>query len=58
MARRKITKSQSICIVLLWILLCYMLFAYSETVDFYTIFIVITSAVIVFVPLYKNRKRP
>jgi CHASE2 domain-containing sensor protein len=57
MARRKITNTQAVCIILLWGILCYILLAYSGTIDFYTAFVIIASAVIVFVPLYKNRKR-
>jgi hypothetical protein len=57
MARRKITNSQAVCILLLWIVCCYMLLAYSEKIDFMVIFSIVASAVIVFVPLYKNLKK-
>lgn len=57
MARRKITNSQAICIILLWFALCYMLLAYSKEIDFMVIFSIIASAIIVFVPLYKNMKK-
>ena len=57
MARRKITNSQAVCIILLWVVLCYMLLAYSKEVDFMVIFSIIASAIIVFVPLYKNIKK-
>lgn len=57
MARRKISTTQAVCIILLWLFLCYMLLAYSEKIDFYTVFVLVASAIIVFVPLYKNRKR-
>ncbi len=56
MARRKITNSQAVCITLLWGVLCYMLLAYSETIDFSVIFALVASAIIVFVPIYKSRK--
>jgi len=56
MARRKITNSQAVCIILLWGVLCYMLLVYSEEITFYTIFTLVASAIIVFVPLYKNRR--
>lgn len=56
MARRKITNSQAVCITLLWGALCYMLLAYSERINFDVIFALIASAIIVFVPLYKNFK--
>ncbi len=57
MARRKITNSQAVCIILLWIILCYMLLAYSKEIDFMVIFSIVSSAIIVFVPLYKNLRK-
>lgn len=56
MARRKISNTQAVCILLLWFLFVYMLLQYSPTVDFMTVFTVIASGIIVFVPLYKNRR--
>ena len=55
MPRRKISNTQAVCILLLWILLVYILLRYSPTVDFMTVFTIIASGIIVFVPLYKNR---
>lgn len=57
MARRKITNSQAVCITLIWGVLCYMLLAYSEKINFDVVFTLVASAIIVFVPLYKNFKR-
>ena len=57
MARRKITNSQAVCITLLWGVLCYMLLVYSETINYDVIFALVASAIIVFVPVYKNIKR-
>ena len=56
MPRRKISNTQVVCILLLWFLLVYMLLRYSPTVDLMTVFTVIASGIIVFVPLYKNRR--
>ncbi|MDH6313819.1 amino acid permease [Parabacteroides sp. PFB2-10] len=56
MARRKISKSQAVCIILLWGVLCYMLLAYSEKITFNVLFALVSSAIIVFVPLYKNMR--
>ena len=56
MARRKITNSQAVCITLLWGVLCCMLLVYSETINFDVIFALVASAIIVFVPIYKNFK--
>lgn len=54
MARRKLTNSQIVCITLLWGVLCYMMLAYSQKIDFYVVFTLVASAIIVFVPIYKN----
>lgn len=57
MARRKLSNSQIVCITLLWGILCYMLLTYSKEITGETIFAIITSGIIVFVPIYKNIKR-
>ena len=57
MARRKISNSQAVCITLLWGILCYMLLSYSEKITFDVAFALVASAIIVFVPLYKNFRR-
>ncbi|MDR1103047.1 MAG: hypothetical protein LBL42_04745 [Tannerella sp.] len=57
MARRKITSSQAVCIIILWGILCYLMLTYSKTVNFYTVFVLVASAIIVFVPVYKSRKK-
>lgn len=57
MTRRKITNSQAVCITLLWLVLCYLLLSSVEEVGMYTIFVLIASAIITFVPIYKNFKR-
>lgn len=54
MARRKITNSQAVCITLLWGFLCYILLFNSEKITVDVVFALIASAIIVFVPLYKN----
>ena len=57
MARRKITNSQAVCLTLLLGVLSYMLLTYSEKITFDVIFALVASAIIVFVPVYKNIKR-
>ena len=57
MARRKITHSQAVCLTLLWGVLAYMLLVYSEKITFDVVFALVASAIIVFVPVYKNIKR-
>jgi hypothetical protein len=56
MARRKISNSQAVCITLLWGFLCYILLTSTEKITFDIIFALIASAIIVFVPIYKNIK--
>ena len=54
MAKRRLTNSQVACLTLLWGILCYMLLAYSSKITFETIFWILASGIIVFVPIYKN----
>ena len=58
MAKRKMSDTQIVCIILLWVLLCYLLLRYSVRIDTYVIFVIIVSGVLVFVPIYKSRRRP
>lgn len=44
-------------LTLLWGVLAYMLLSYSKVIDFSVIFTLIASAIIVFVPIYKNKKK-
>lgn len=57
MARKKITNSQAVCITLLWGFLCYILLTYSKEISFDVLFTLIASAIIVFIPIYKSRRR-
>lgn len=54
MAKRKLSNSQIVCFTLLWGILCYMLLTYSKEITGETIFAIIASGIIVFVPIYKN----
>ena len=42
------------CIVLLWVLLVVYILMYSVEITLYTIFVITTSGIVVFVPLYKK----
>jgi hypothetical protein len=60
--KRGLSKSQVICIILLWVALCIMLVVYSPKVTGETIFTMIVSGVIIFVAIAKgnnasNRRR-
>lgn len=42
-----------VCLLLLWLLLCYILLKTRDW-NFWTIFVVVASGIVVFVPLYKK----
>lgn len=56
MQKRRISNSQIICIILLWVVLCYILITRSETINFQIIFSIVVSGALVFMPIYKNRR--
>lgn len=53
MEKRRISKSQAVSIILIWVLLVAMLLHWGE-LNFFTLFSLFASGVIVFVPLYKR----
>ncbi len=56
MARRRFSTFNIICLTLLWLILCGLIVTKS-TINFMTIFTIIASGIIVFVPIYKSKKR-
>lgn len=44
-------------IAALWLVLCYLLVTRTPKIDFMTIFTIVASGIIVFVPLYKKQRR-
>ena len=44
-------------IFVLWLVLCYLLIIRVPKIDFMTIFSIVASGIIVFVPLYKKYRR-
>lgn len=54
MAKRKLSNSQIVCFILLWGFLCYILLTSSQEITGQTVFAIIASAIIVFVPIYKT----
>ena len=46
-----------VCILLLWVGLCWLLLTRTARIDFMVIFIIVASGIIVFVPLYKKYVR-
>ncbi|MDE5800659.1 MAG: hypothetical protein K2H74_06510 [Paramuribaculum sp.] len=51
------TKFRLFCITLLWLLLCWIVVASTPRITLYTIFILVASGIVVFVPLYKKYKK-
>lgn len=45
------------CVALLWLALCAILLTRVERVDFMTVFAILASGIVVFVPLYKKYMR-
>ena len=46
-----------VCILLLWVGLCWMLLTRAARIDFMVIFTIVASGIVVFVPLYKKYVR-
>lgn len=42
------------CLTLLWLALCYLVISSARTITLWTIFVIICSGIVVFVPLYKK----
>ena len=50
-------KLRFVCILLLWLCLCYLLLTRTRPITLMTVFTVVASGIIVFVPLYKKYKK-
>ncbi len=56
--KRRLSRAQIACIVLLWAALCYIVLAYSERIDGPAIVSLLVSAAFVFIPVAQSlRKR-
>ena len=54
--RRPLSKSQIVCVSLLWLALCYLVLTKAERIDGMTIVMLVISAALVFIPLLKFLK--
>ena len=54
--RRPLSKSQGVCIVLLWAALCYIVLTTAERIDGPVIMTLVISAALVFIPVIKSLK--
>ncbi|KAA6342409.1 hypothetical protein EZS27_009849 [termite gut metagenome] len=57
MKRRPLSKSQMICITLLWAALCYVILTGAKRIDGPVILSIITSAALVFIPIYRSIRK-
>ena len=55
--KRPLSKSQIVCIILLWVALCFIVLVYAERTDVPTKLILIISGALVFIPVYKSLKK-
>lgn len=55
--RKPLSKSQIVCVTLLWALLCYLVLVYAERIDGPTILMLLISAALVFIPVIKSLKK-
>ena len=54
--RRPLSKSQIVCVSLLWLALCYLVLTKAERIDGMTVVMLVISA-LVFIPVYKSMKK-
>ena len=52
--KRPLSKSQIVCISLLWLALCYLVLTKAERIDGMTVVMLGISAALVFIPVYKS----
>ena len=55
--RRPLSKSQIVCVSLLGLALCFLVLIKAERIDGMTIVMLIISAALVFIPVYKSMKK-
>lgn len=55
--KRPLSKPQIVCIVLLWLALCYIVLTNVKRIDGPVIVTILMSAAFVFIPVYKSLKK-
>lgn len=53
---KRLSKTQSVCIILLWLALCYWILTGTERIDGPLILMLVLSAALVFIPVLKSFK--
>ncbi|NLZ72253.1 MAG: hypothetical protein GX905_00235 [Bacteroidales bacterium] len=54
--KRKLSRFQIICIILLWAALCFIIFSSGESINGPTILSIIIASLLIWIPIYKNTK--
>lgn len=57
MKKKRLSSSQSICIILLWLALCYIVLTSAQRIDGPTVVTLLISAALVFIPVIKAWKQ-
>ena len=57
MKKKRLSSSQSICIILLWLALCYIVLTSAQRIDGPTVVTLLMSAALVFIPVIKAWKQ-
>lgn len=55
--KKPLSKSQMICISLLWLALCYLVLTKAARIDGMTLIMLVLSGALVFIPVYKSLKK-
>lgn len=55
--KRPLSRSQIVCVSLLWLALCYLVLTKAERIDGMTIVMLALSAALVFIPVCKSMKK-
>lgn len=55
--KKPLSKSQIVCISLLWLALCYLVLTKAAKIDGMTLIMLVLSGALVFIPVYKSLKK-
>ena len=55
--KRPLSKSQSVCIVLLWGLLCFLMLTTAKSIDGMTLTSLFIGTALLFIPVYKSYRQ-
>ncbi|MFV0545612.1 MAG: hypothetical protein ACK5ND_05355 [Bacteroides sp.] len=55
--KKPLSKSQIVCISLLWLALCYLVLTKAARIDGMTLIMLVLSGALVFIPVYKSLKK-